>query len=309
MLSRFRSASAAATSAAGGLARRREWWGLAFVAPVVVFFAIFFLYPLVRTGYLSLTDYDLLSADPRYTGLDNYADLLHDSVFHRSLITTGFYVLASAIPVCVFALALALVLQRPGPIHGLLAAAFFLPVVISDVVVAVVWKLMLGQFGPVNEALTALGGAPAGFTSDPDLVPWSLIAITVWQWTGWTMVIFLAGLRTIPRNLYDAARVDGASSWQMFHGITLPLLRPTLFFVIAISVITGAQSFGYQYVIGNGSGGPDGATNVIALHIYRTAFTNLDVGHAAAMSMVLLVLLLAVIALQLRVYPAEMRKL
>ncbi|MDQ3879698.1 MAG: sugar ABC transporter permease [Chloroflexota bacterium] len=289
------------------MARRREWWGLAFVAPIVLFFTVFFLYPLGRTAYLSLTDYDLLSP-PRFAGLDNYGDLLHDPVFHRSLLTTGFYVAASAIPVCVFALALALVLQRPGRIHGLVAAAFFLPVVISDVVVAVVWKLMLGQFGPVNSGLAAIGATPAGFTSDPGLVPWSLVAITVWQWTGWTMVIFLAGLRTIPRNLYDAARVDGASSRQMFRDITLPLLRPTVFFVIAISVITGAQSFGYQYVIGNGSGGPGGATNVVALHIYRTAFTNLDVGHAAAMSMVLLVLLLAVIALQLRVYPSELRR-
>lgn len=303
----IRSPSAVASASAGGLARRRESWGLAFVAPVVVFFAVFFLYPLGRTAYLSLTSYDLLSA-PRFIGLGNYRDLLHDPVFAASLRTTGFYVLASSIPVCVFALALALVLQRPGRIHGLVAAAFFLPVVISDVVVAIVWKLMLGQFGPVNEGLVALGQTPAGFTSDPAVVPWSLVAITVWQWTGWTTVIFLAGLRTIPRNLYDAARVDGAGAWQMFHGITLPLLRPTMFFVIAISVITGAQSFGYQYVIGNGSGGPDQSTNVIGLHIYRTAFTNLDAGHAAAMSMILLALLLAVIAVQMRVYPGELRR-
>lgn len=299
---------AAAISGVGAPARRREWWGLVFVAPVVIFFAVFFLYPLAQTAYLSLTDYDLLTV-PRFTGLGNYRDLLHDAVFRKSLLTTGFYVVASTIPVCVFALALALVLQRRGRIHGLIAAAFFLPVVISDVVVAIVWKLMLGQFGPVNAGLTALGHDAAGFTSDPSLVPWSLVAITVWQWTGWTMVIFLAGLRTIPRNLYDAARVDGANSWQMFHGITLPLLRPTLFFVIAISVITGAQSFGYQYVIGNGTGGPDSSTNVVALHIYRTAFKDLDAGHAAAMSMVLLVLLAGAIAIQMRVYPGELRKL
>lgn len=287
--------------------RGRDRWGLVFVAPAVVFFTVFFLYPLGQAFYLSLTSYNLLS-EPEFIGLGNYADLLHDAVFLRSLRTTGIYVLASAIPVCVFALALALVLQRPGPIHGAMAAAFFLPVVISDVVVAVVWKLLLGQFGPVNEGLAAVGVQPAGWTSDPALVPWSLVAITVWQWTGWTMVIFLAGLRTIPRNVYDAARVDGASAWQTFRDITLPLLRPTLFFVIAISVITGAQSFGYQYVIGNGSGGPDGATNVIALHIYRTAFGELDAGHAAAMSIVLMGLLLVALALQMRVYPGELRK-
>lgn len=109
-------------------------------------------------------------------------------------------------------------------------------------------------------------------------------------------MIFLAGLRTIPRNVYDTARVDGASSWQ------------TLFFVIAISVITGAQSFGYQYVIGNGSGGPVEATNVVALQIYRTAFGDLDAGYAAAMSIVLLGLLLAALAIQIRVYPGELRK-
>jgi ABC-type sugar transport system permease subunit len=287
--------------------RARDRWGLLFVAPTVVFFAVFFLYPLGQAFYLSLTSYNLLSK-PTFIGLGNYSDLLHDPVFLRSLRTTAFYVVASGIPVCVFALALALVLQRPGRIHGAIAAAFFLPVVISDVVVAIVWKLMLGQFGPVNEGLAAAGVHPAGWTSDPALVPWSLVAITVWQWTGWTMVIFLAGLRTIPRNVYDAARVDGANTWQTFRDITLPLLRPTMFFVIAISVITGAQSFGCQYVIGNGSGGPDGATNVIALHIYRTAFGELDAGHAAAMSIVLLGLLLAALAMQIRVYPGELRK-
>jgi multiple sugar transport system permease protein len=291
----------------GAARRARDRWGLLFVAPAVAFFAVFFLYPLGQAFYLSLTSYNLLS-EPKFIGLGNYSDLLHDPVFLRSLRTTAIYVAATAIPVCVFALALALVLQRPGRINGAIAAAFFLPVVISDVVVAIVWKLMLGQFGPINEGLAAAGVHPAGWISDPGLIPWSLVAITVWQWTGWTMVIFLAGLRTIPRNVYDAARVDGANSWQMFRDITLPLLRPTLFFVIAISIITGAQSFGYQYVIGNGSGGPDEATNVVALHIYRTAFGDLDAGHAAAMSIVLLGLLLAALAVQIRVYPGELRK-
>lgn len=287
--------------------RARDWWGLVFVAPTVVFFAVFFLYPLAQAFYLSLTSYNLLSA-PKFIGLGNYTDLLHDPVFLRSLRTTGIYVAASGIPVCVFALALALVLQRRGRIHGAIAAAFFMPVVISDVVVAIVWKLMLGQFGPVNAGLAATGLHPAGWITDPRLIPWSLVAITVWQWTGWTMVIFLAGLRTIPRNVYDAARVDGAGAWRTFWDITLPLLRPTMFFVIAISVITGAQSFGYQYVIGNGTGGPDEATNVIALHIYRTAFGDLEAGRAAAMSIVLLGLLLAALAVQIRVYPGELRK-
>lgn len=286
---------------------RRQRWGVLFTLPVVLFLGVFFLYPLGQNVYLSLTRYDFLSP-PRFIGLANYTRLLHDPIFLQSLATTGFYVVASTIPVCVFALAMALVLQRPGRINGFIAALFFLPVVISDVVVAIVWKFMLDLFGPVNQALSTVGQGAVSWLTDPSLVPWTLVIITVWQWTGWTMVIFLAGLRSIPRNLYDAARVDGATSWQMFRDITLPLLRPTLFFVLAISVITSAQSFGYQYVIGNGTGGPDSTTNVISLEIYRTAFTNLEPGYAAAMSIVLLLLLSIAIAIQMRVYPSELRK-
>lgn len=306
-MSTFRAAPLPGRDRAPKLWVRRQRWGALFTAPAVLFFAVFFLYPLGQTAYLSLTSYDFLSP-PRFIGFGNYTQLFQDPVFLRSLTTTAFYVVASTVLVCVFALALALVLQRPGRTNGLLAALFFLPVVISDVVVAIIWRFMLDLFGPVNQALSLIGKGATGWISDPGVVPWTVVIITVWQWTGWTMVIFLAGLRSIPRDLYDAARVDGARPRQMFRDITVPLLRPTLFFVIAISVITSAQSFGYQYVIGNGTGGPVYTTNVIALEIYRTAFTSLEPGYAAAMSIVLLILLSVAIAVQMRVYPSELRR-
>ncbi|MDQ3539300.1 MAG: sugar ABC transporter permease, partial [Chloroflexota bacterium] len=231
-----------------GVSARRQRWGLLFTVPAVAFFAIFFLLPLGQTAYLSFTDYPLLG-DPTWVGTDNYTALVHDRIFRESLITTGWYVVASAVPVSVLAIAMALVLQHPGRTRAVLTAAYFLPVVLSDVVVAIVWRYLLGQFGPINQALSVVDKGGLNLTADPELVPWTVVGITVWQWTGWTMLIYLAGLRTIPANVYEASRIDGANAWQTFRDITFPLLRPTIFFVVAISVITGAQSFGYQYII------------------------------------------------------------
>ena len=287
-----------------GTRTRRRWWGLAFTAPAVAFFGLFFLYPLVDAGYLSLTDYDFFNP-PRFVGLANYAGLFHDPIFVHSVETTAIYVAGSTVPVAVLALGLALVLQRKGPLSAGIAIAYFIPAVMSDVVVAIVWKLVLNDFGPVNDTFAHVGLGNLGWTSSPALVPWTVVWITVWQWTGLTAVIYMAALRSIPRNLYDAARVDGASAWNAFRDITLPLLRPTIFLVIAASLITGAQSFGYQYVISNSTGGPAYATNVLPLEIYNTAFQQGNPGRAAAMSMVLLVILLGVLAVLMAVFRKD----
>lgn len=291
----------------GALVARRHRWGLVFVAPGVAFFALFFLYPLAQSFYLSLTHYNFLS-HPRFAGAANYRGLLHDRIFLHSLLTTAAYVLASTIPTTVLALCLAIVLQRRGRITALVGAAFFVPAVMSDVVVTIVWKLMFNQFGPISSLFSHIGKASLGWTSSPNLVPWTIVWITVWQWTGWTAVIYLAGLRTIPRNVYDAARVDGAKQWQMLRDITIPLLRPTIFFVIATSIVSSAQSFGYQYVVSSGNGGPVYSTNVVGLEIYNTAFSDFDAGRAAAMSIVLLFLLLGVLAVLVRLYPTELKQ-
>lgn len=283
--------------------QQRNLWGFVFALPAMVLFALFAVYPIARTFYLSFFEYSVVDK-PRYVGLDNFRGIVGDDRFNASLLNTFRYVAFTYIPVWVFALILALALNTKIKGRGLFRTIYFVPVVMSWVVVSVIWKLIFHRQGLVNTMfLDPLGQSPRNWLTDVDLAPQAIVIMSVWKEVGFFMVVFLAGLQNIPSDYYEAAKVDGSTGWQLFRYITLPLLQPTMLFCTVIGLITGLQVFIPQFVMTKG--GPVDATLVLTLNIYQTAFVFLDGGKAAAMSVVLCLIIGAVTLVQFRLYRSR----
>lgn len=296
-----------AVAAAQPQARRRGrhplgsggWWGFAFAAPALALFLAFSLWPILNTFHLSLFKYDLLTPK-QWVGLKNFADLPGDQDFLRSLKATAIYVLGTYIPVWALSLGLALALNTKIRLRGLLRTLYFVPPMMSMVVVSVIWKLIFHRDGLFNTSIMEpLFGGPVDWLTDERAAPIAIIIMSIWKETGFYMVVFLAGLQNIPQQLYEAARIDGAGGWALFRHVTVPLLKPTFVFVTIISMIQGLQAFIPQWVMADG--GPNGATTSIALLIYRMAFVWLKMGPAAAVAVVLFAIVATVTLVQWRV--------
>lgn len=269
-----------------------------FLLPSLIPLVLFTFGPMVASMGISLLDWNLLTS-PEWMGLDNYRRLLGDPAFWDAVGHTIQY-LAMYLPlVFVGGLAIAIGLDRGVRAVGLWRSIYFLPVVTSWVVVALVWKWLLNpRGGVVNTALGWIGITGPGWWTDPSWAMASIVLASAWKDVGFVMVIFLAGLQAIPEDYYEAALVDGASGWRRFRHITMPLLSPASFFVITISLINGFQVFDQVFVMTGG--GPAGATTVIVEQIYTHAFRYSQMGYAAAMSWVLFLLIMAVTVFQFR---------
>ncbi len=284
-------------------AQRRSIWGLLFALPAMVFFALFAIYPIGRTFYLSFFDYSVVDP-PVYVGLDNFRDIAGNDRFNTSLTNTFRYVAFTYIPVLLLALVLALALNTKIRGRGVFRTIYFVPVVMSWVVVSVIWKLIFHRQGLFNTSFLApLGIPPKNWLTDIHLAPDAIVIMSVWKEVGFFMVIFLAGLQNIPGTLIEAAKIDGASPLQAFRSITIPLLQPTILFTTVIGMITGMQVFIPQYVMTQG--GPVDATLVLTLDIYDTAFFFLDGGKAAAMSVALFGIIALITLFQFWVYRSR----
>jgi multiple sugar transport system permease protein len=283
--------------------RSAGWWGLLFALPAVILFMAFSLWPILDTFYLSLFKYDLLTPK-QWVGLTNFARLPEDQVFLRSLKATAFYVFGTYIPVWIFSLALALALNARIRFRGLLRTLYFIPPMMSMVVVSVIWKLIFHHNGLLNTmVMEPLLGHPIDWLTDEHYAPVAIVIMAIWKETGFYMVVFLAGLQSIPSQLYEAARIDGAGGWALLRHITVPMLKPTFVFVTIISLIQGLQAFIPQWVMADG--GPNGATTSIALLIYRQAFVWMKMGPAAAVAVILFVLVGTVTLVQWRLQRAD----
>lgn len=280
----------------------RRFRGVWFVVPAVAFFALFSFYPMARAFYLSLTEYDLVSP-PRFVGLGNYLALLDDARFAKAFGNTVVYMVGTTIPMWVIALAVALGLRAQRRLQGALQLMYFLPVVLSGVAVAVAWKVLYHPYGLVNSLLGPFTDEPVRWLTSATWAPLALIVLTVWQEVGFYAVIFMAGLQQIPRDFYEAARIDGAAGRQLLRHITLPLLRPALLLVMVVSLVHGFQTFTYQFILTRG--GPSDATNVLSLYIYSSAFSYLRLGAAAAMSIVMMAVIILLTLVQMRVVRAD----
>ncbi len=278
------------------LRRTLAAWGL--LAPAAVLILAFTLGPLLFSLWISLHEWRLIDPAPLFLGLDNYAALLSNREWWSAIGNTALFTLH--VPAAM-AVALALALLTRGSRRALRWArlALFLPAITSVAAIAVVWKWLLSdQYGLVNQVLRRAGLEAVPWLTSPDTALISLMMIGIWMVVGYQMVVFQAGLAAIPRDWYDAARVDGAGPWQRFRHITLPGLRHTLFFVLVTSVIGSFQVFGLVYVMTEG--GPLGATDVAVYHIYREAWEFLRFGNAAAMSWLLFAVVFAATWLHFR---------
>jgi len=269
-----------------------------FLAPSLIPLVLFLIVPMVASIGLSFASWDLLTP-ARWVGLANYRGLVHDAQFHAALLHTLYFV-AGYLPL-VFGGGLLLALALHQRLKGVawLRTLYFLPVVTSWVVVALVWKWLLNpQYGIVNRLLGFVGVHGPGWWLDPHWAMPSIILASAWKDIGFTMVIFLAGLQAIPEEYYEAAALDGAGRWSRFRNITFPLLSPASFFVVVISLINNVQVFDQVWVMTQG--GPAGSTTVVVQQIVQNAFSFGRMGYAAAMSWVLFALILVITAVQLR---------
>jgi multiple sugar transport system permease protein len=283
--------------------QKRNLWGFAFAVPALCLFALFSIYPIARTFFLSFFDYSVVDP-PRPVGLGNYRQILGDPRFHSSLLNSFRYVVFTYIPVWILALLLALALNTRIRARAVFRTIYFVPVVMSWVVVSVIWKLIFHRNGLLNTMfLSPVGIGPQNWLTDIQLAPDAIVILSIWKEVGFFMVVFLAGLQNIPSDFTEAARVDGSSSLQVLRYITLPLLQPTILFSTVIGLVAGLQIFIPQFVMTQG--GPVDATLVLTLDIYQTAFVFLDGGKASAMSVVLFLIIAVVTLVQFRLYRSR----
>lgn len=275
------------------------------LAPATVILAIFTLYPILSAGYLSLTSWNGLTPSKDFIGLGNYTRLAADPEFQNSLLVTIVYAFGVCILSIISGLTVAALLDAPIRGRAIYRTIFFLPVVTSSAAVAIVWKYMFDDAGLVNKLLDTVGVGGIDWLQNRWLALLLLTILTVWKNIGFNAILYLTAMQALPVSVYEAAQLDGASAWQSFTRITVPLLRPMTFFVSVQSLITAFQSFDLVYVFTEG--GPRGGTDVLGMLMYRQAFRLDGFGYGAAISFVSLALVLAVTAIQWRVTSKEER--
>jgi len=281
------------------MARREERAAWLFLIPSLVLFTVFTALPVIAAFLISFAHWDLFNA-PRLAFFDNYIALWNDPIFRQVLGNTGYYVVLAVPLQMLLGLLCALGLNRGVPGQAFFRVIYFLPVVTSTVAAGLVWAwLFNSNFGLINMGLSLLGvnDLPKWLISSKWAMP-AVIAVSVWQGLGYSMVLFLAGLQNIRRDLYEAAALDGATGWSRFWHITLPLLSPMTFFVLIISIIGSFQVFELVYVMTKA--GPSNATNTLVFFIYQNGFMFYQMGIASAGAMVLFLIVLVLTLVQYR---------
>jgi multiple sugar transport system permease protein len=264
-----------------------------FLAPWLIGMVVFAIGPMLISLYLSFTRYDLFT-EPVWTGLDNYARMLfRDTRWRASLEVTSTFVFWTVPLRLVFALAVAMVLNRALRGVSLYRAIYYLPSLLGgSVAIAILWRQVFGGQGLLNQVLAPLGLPTSSWIANPDTALSTLIVLGVWQF-GSPMIIFLAGLKQIPKELYEAANIDGASKLAMFFRITVPLLTPIIFFNLIMQMISSFQSFTPAFIISGGSGGPANSTLFYTLYLYQQAFSSFRMGYASALAWTLVLIIAA----------------
>jgi len=284
------------------------WWrrdpvgraGYLLIAPMIVYFTIFFVYPIVSSLMLSFWSYNPLEPTNPFVGLDNYAKCLADDNFIKAFRNTAVYAFWVVLLGTSLSLVLALVLNRALEAVGLYRTLYFIPVVTSIMGAVLVWKYLYrpDAAGLFNIVLGRLNVDPLLWLQSENLALGCLVAMAVWKSMGFNMIIFLAGLKAIPDVYYEAAAIDGANEWQKFRYITLPALRPTILFVVVTSLIGTFQVF--TQIVGMTEGGPNNATRTIVYHIYEIGFKDFHLGYASAAAVIMLIVVGFITWVQMR---------
>ncbi len=271
-----------------------------FLTPALILLGFFILWPIAYLFYLSFTVGSFTLTGTQFAGFKNYLRLLFDPDFWQVIINTIYFTLATVIPSLIIPLGLAVLLDRAMALRGILRTAYFLPSIVSLVAAGLGFRWLFQPSGAVNALLGVIGIQPVSWLGDTFWAMPVLIILSIWKQLGFNMVVFLAGLQTIPPSRYEAAELDGANAWQQFWYITLPGLQSTTVFVIVTTVIFTLRSFEQVYMVT--SGGPLNSTKLLVYYIYQEAFAQFDFGYAAAAATVLLGVTLVLVYLQLQIW-------
>lgn len=289
------------------LRRRRQLWAYAFILIPLFFFLAIRIGPTLFALNVSVREWNILSPEKPFVGLANFERIWQDfqnpkSVVRRAFQNTFSYVIIGVPTQLVLALAIALMLDRITRLVSLFRAIYFIPFVTSTVAISWVWRWMYQpRFGPINLLLSFLGLPEQNFLRDPDQALLSIVAVAIWQGLGFAIIIFLAGLKQIPQMYYEAARIDGANRWQLLRRVTLPLLNPTIVYLVVLQSIRFLRMFTQVITMTRqGDGGPLNSTVTVVLHMYREGFGRYKMGSAAALMVVLFLIIMMITLAQMR---------
>jgi multiple sugar transport system permease protein len=279
------------------LQRREVLFGLLFVSPFLIGMLLFWLGPMLYSLFLVTQKWNMLAA-PRFVGLRNIQYILTDPLAGMALVNTAFYTFIGVPLQLITAFALAVLLNQQIRGRAAYRTIYYLPAITPAVASAVVWtRILSSQYGILNEFLRMLGLAPVAWLFNPPFTKPAFILMSLWA-VGPAMIIFLAGLQSVPKELMEAAEIDGASTWRRFWKITLPMMTPVLFFSLVVGIIASFQIFTAAFVMTNG--GPQNATLFMVLYIFRNGFEYFDMGYAAALSWLLFCVIMVFTAIQFR---------
>lgn len=290
------------------LHRRQQLWAYIFIIIPLLFFTSIRIAPTLFAFNVSVREWNILSPEKPFVGLDNFKQIAQELTVSKSVTRKAFqntfaYVIIGMPTQLVIALGIAMMLNRISRLRDLFRAVYFIPFVTSTVAVAWVWRwLYQPQFGPINVLLASLSLPQQLFLKSPRQALPSITAVAVWQGLGFAIIIFLAGLQQIPDMYYEAAKIDGASAWQLFRHITIPLLNPTIVYLAVLQTIRFLRMFTEVVNMSSqGAGGPLNSTVTVVLHVYRQGFSSFKMGYASALTVVLFVIILAITLIQFKV--------
>jgi raffinose/stachyose/melibiose transport system permease protein len=273
-------------------ARSRASAGAMFIAPATAFFGVFLLFPVIAVIGLAFAEWTGFNVHQiHWAGTRNFSQLFHDAVFRQSLVHTLIFVVGSTLLLNLVGLGLAMLIHTRVQGHRFLQIAIVLPLGLSPVLTAILWQQILGPYGFVNELLVSTlhwRTQPIGFLGDPNLVMWTVIAAAVWQYAGYDMLLYYAGLQGLPKERMEAAAIDGAGAWSRLRYVVIPFLRPVIAIVIVLNLIGGWKVFDLIFVLTGG--GPSHSTEVLSTYLYQQAFTFNSMGYASSIAVVIVVL-------------------
>ena len=270
---------------------------LMFILPALIPLGVFWLFPMGEAIFMSFTDWDYMSSAYNIVGFENYRNIFSDSIFYDALKNTLIFTLGTLVPTIALGLLAAVILRKKITGSAIYKAIIFSPWVTPTVVISIVWSWIFEpQYGLANYILQLLNMPKSQWLQSSDTAMAAVILVTVWKGFGWAMIFYLTALERVPKELYEAAAVDGAGSWQKFKKITLPLISPTTFFLTIITTINSIQAYDQIQVLTQG--GPSGSTRTILYLYYQTAFENFNIGEATAIAVIILLIIGALAGIQ-----------
>ena len=283
--------------------QKKKWLPYLLVSPYLVFVIVFVIFPVLFCFFLTFNKWNIISP-MKFIGADNYSRLIHDRLFWKAIGNTLKFLLLHIPLQLVVSLFLAYLLNQKIKAASFFRASFFMPVIVSGVVVTILWQQLLGyDSGLINRILMGLGATKIGWLTDPDVAIYSIAVMATWKNVGLYIILFLVGLQTVPTQYYEAAKMEGASRWQQFYHITLPMINPTIFMVVILSTIGGFSLFIEPYIMTGG--GPLNTTLSAVLYIYKQAFQYYNMGYSATLGFFYAIMIMTVVVVQKKLIEKE----